>query len=97
MEDIRGPAPVRTTWDKLGNNVNEEVLATYLKNEYPQTIALWCFRRSSQSMRARVLALTCSLKNYQIGHVIAPHASRMEAGERRKCSTASRKRCASNS
>jgi flagellar motor switch protein FliG len=38
MEDIRGPAG-RTTWDKLGN-VSEEVLAAYLKNEYPQTIAL---------------------------------------------------------
>ena len=38
MEDIRGPAG-RTTWDKLGN-VSEEILATYLKNEYPQTIAL---------------------------------------------------------
>jgi flagellar motor switch protein FliG len=38
MEDIRGPAG-RTTWDKLGN-VNEEVLASFLKNEYPQTIAL---------------------------------------------------------
>ena len=38
MEEIRGPAG-RTTWDKLGN-VSEEVLATFLKNEYPQTIAL---------------------------------------------------------
>jgi flagellar motor switch protein FliG len=38
MEDIRGPAG-RTTWDKL-DNVNEEILATFLKNEYPQTIAL---------------------------------------------------------
>ena len=38
MEEIRGPAG-RTTWDKLGN-VNEEVLAAYLKNEYPQTVAL---------------------------------------------------------
>ncbi len=38
MEDIRGPAG-RTTWDKLAN-VNEEILATFLKNEYPQTIAL---------------------------------------------------------
>ena len=26
-------------WDKLGN-VNEEVLANYLKNEYPQTVAV---------------------------------------------------------
>lgn len=38
MEEIRGPAG-RTTWDKL-NNVNEEVLANFLKNEYPQTIAV---------------------------------------------------------
>ena len=38
MEEIRGPAG-RTTWDKLGN-VNEEVLAMFLKNEYPQTIAV---------------------------------------------------------
>lgn len=38
MEEIRGPAG-RTTWDKLGN-VSEEMLASYLKNEYPQTAAL---------------------------------------------------------
>ncbi|MCE3233557.1 MAG: fliG [Rickettsiaceae bacterium] len=38
MEDIRGPAG-RNTWDKLGN-VSEEVLASYLKTEYPQTVAL---------------------------------------------------------
>ncbi len=38
MEEIRGPAG-RTMWDKLGN-VNEGVLANYLKNEYPQTVAV---------------------------------------------------------
>ena len=38
MEEMRGPAG-RTLWDKLGN-VNEETLATYLKNEYPQTVAV---------------------------------------------------------
>ena len=38
MEDIRGPAG-RTMWEKLAN-VNEQTLATYLKNEYPQTIAV---------------------------------------------------------
>ena len=38
MEDIRGPAG-RTMWDKLGN-VTETVLASYLKNEYPQTVAV---------------------------------------------------------
>ena len=38
MEELRGPAG-RTMWDKLGN-VNEQVLANYLKNEYPQTVAV---------------------------------------------------------
>ena len=38
MEEIRGPAG-RTMWDKLAN-VNEAVLANYLKNEYPQTVAV---------------------------------------------------------
>jgi len=35
---MRGPAG-RTMWDKLGN-VNESVLANYLRNEYPQTVAV---------------------------------------------------------
>jgi len=38
MDEIRGPAG-RTMWEKLGN-VNEQVLANYLKNEYPQTVAV---------------------------------------------------------
>jgi flagellar motor switch protein FliG len=38
MDEIRGPAG-RTMWDKLAN-VNETVLANYLKNEYPQTVAV---------------------------------------------------------
>ncbi len=38
MEEIRGPAG-KTTWDKLGN-VSEDILAGFLKNEYPQTVAL---------------------------------------------------------
>jgi flagellar motor switch protein FliG len=38
MEEIRGPAG-RSIWDKLAN-VNESVLASYLKNEYPQTVAV---------------------------------------------------------
>ncbi len=52
MEEIRGPAG-RTTWDKLGN-VNEEVLAAYLKNEYPQTISL-VLSRLKPDHAARVL------------------------------------------
>ena len=38
MEEIRGPAG-RSIWDKLCN-VSEEVLAAYLRNEYPQTVAV---------------------------------------------------------
>jgi flagellar motor switch protein FliG len=38
LEEIRGPAG-RTMWDKLGN-VNEQILATYLKSEYPQTVSV---------------------------------------------------------
>jgi len=38
MQEIRGPAG-RNIWDKLAN-VNEAVLASYLKNEYPQTVAV---------------------------------------------------------
>ncbi len=38
MEEIRGPAG-RTMWEKL-SNVQEGVLASYLKNEYPQTVAV---------------------------------------------------------
>ena len=54
MDDIRGPAG-RTTWDKLGN-VSEDVLATFLKNEYPQTIAL-VLSKIKADHAAKVLAI----------------------------------------
>lgn len=54
MEEIRGPAG-RTMWDKLGN-VNEAVLANYLKNEYPQTVAL-VLSRVRADHAAKVLQL----------------------------------------
>jgi len=38
MEEIRGPAG-RNMWEKL-THVQEDILAAYLKNEYPQTIAV---------------------------------------------------------
>ena len=38
MEEIRGPAG-RNIWEKL-SNVQETVLASYLKNEFPQTVAV---------------------------------------------------------
>lgn len=54
MEEIRGPAG-RTMWDKLGN-VNETVLANYLKNEYPQTVAV-VLSKVKPDHAARVLSL----------------------------------------
>lgn len=53
MEDIRGPSG-RTMWDKL-SNVSETVLATYLKNEYPQTVAV-ILSKLKPDHGARVLA-----------------------------------------
>ncbi len=54
MEEIRGPAG-RTMWDKLGN-VNEAVLANYLKNEYPQTVAV-VLSKIKPEHAARVLSV----------------------------------------
>ncbi len=54
MEEIRGPSG-RTMWDKLGN-VNEGVLANYLKNEYPQTVAV-VLSKIKPAHAARVLSL----------------------------------------
>jgi flagellar motor switch protein FliG len=54
MEEIRGPAG-RTMWDKLGN-VHEAVLANYLKNEYPQTVAV-VLSKVKADHAARVLTL----------------------------------------
>ncbi len=54
MEEIRGPAG-RTMWDKLGN-VNEAVLANYLKNEYPQTVAV-VLSKVRADHAARVLSM----------------------------------------
>lgn len=54
MEDIRGPAG-RTMWDKLGN-VSEAVLASYLKNEYPQTVAV-VLSKITPDHAARVLSV----------------------------------------
>jgi flagellar motor switch protein FliG len=53
MEEIRGPAG-RTMWDKLAN-VNETVLANYLKNEYPQTVSV-VLSKIKPEHAARVLA-----------------------------------------
>jgi len=54
MEEIRGPAG-RTMWEKL-TNVNETVLANYLKNEYPQTVAV-VLSKIKPEHASKVLAL----------------------------------------
>ena len=54
MEEIRGPAG-RTMWEKLGN-VNEEILATFLQKEYPQTVSVVLSKVGTEHA-ARVLAL----------------------------------------
>lgn len=54
LDEIRGPLG-KTTWEKLGN-INESVLVNYLKNEYPQTVAVILSKiRADHS--ARVLSL----------------------------------------
>lgn len=54
MEEIRGPAG-RTMWEKL-SNVPEAALAGYLKNEYPQTVAV-VLSKIRPEQTARVLAI----------------------------------------
>src|SRR5262245_18093644 len=54
MDEIRGPAG-RNMWEKLAN-VPEEVLSNYLKNEYPQTVAVILSKLKSEHA-ARVLSI----------------------------------------
>ena len=54
MDEIRGPAG-RNMWQKLGN-IDASVLANFLKNEYPQTIAV-VLSKLKPEHAARVLAI----------------------------------------
>jgi flagellar motor switch protein FliG len=54
MDEIRGPAG-RNMWEKL-SNVPEQVLAAYLKNEYPQTVAV-VLSKIRPEHAARVLSI----------------------------------------
>ena len=82
MEEIRGPAG-RTMWDKLGN-VHEAVLANYLKNEYPQTVAV-VLSKVRPDHAARVLTLLPDSLRHGSGDAHAAHGERAEgrAGRRR--------------
>jgi flagellar motor switch protein FliG len=54
MEEIRGPAG-RNMWEKL-SHVQEDILANYLKNEYPQTVAV-VLSKLRPEHTARVLSI----------------------------------------
>jgi flagellar motor switch protein FliG len=54
LDEIRGPQG-KNTWEKLGN-VNEEILSSYLRNEYPQTAALVLSKINGEHA-ARVLSI----------------------------------------
>ncbi len=72
MEEIRGPAG-RTMWDKL-SNVNEFVLANYLKNEYPQTVAVVLSK-----VRPETAAATLAVLPEEFAMEVVMRLLRMEA------------------
>ena len=90
MEEIRGPAG-RNMWDKLAN-VHEAVLANYLKNEYPQTVAV-VLSKIKPEHAARVLASLPEELRDGRRHAHAAHGGGAE-GSARATSSA---RCAPNS
>jgi len=67
MEEIRGPAG-RNMWEKL-SNVQPAVLANYLKNEYPQTVAVVLSKISSEHA-AGVLSLLPDEFSLEVVHRI---------------------------
>src|SRR4029078_6644714 len=82
MDKIRGPAG-RNMWEKLAN-VQEEVLANYLKNEYPQTVAV-VLSKLRPEHAARVLSilpedlsLDCVNRMLQMGGVQKEVIERVE-------------------
>lgn len=67
MEEIRGPAG-RNMWEKL-SNVQPGVLANYLKNEYPQTVAV-VLSKISCDHAASVLSLLPEEFSMEVVHRI---------------------------
>jgi len=80
MDEIRGPAG-RNMWEKLAN-VQEEVLANYLKNEYPQTVAVVLSKLRAEHA-ARVLSiLPEELSLDVVGRMLKMEAVQKEVIER---------------
>ena len=90
MDELRGPAG-RNMWEKLGN-VQEEVLANYLKNEYPQTVAV-VLSKLRPEHTARVLAHPARGFRARRGQPHAEDGSRC----RKMSSNVSSRRCAPSS
>lgn len=63
IDEIRGPAG-KSTWDKLAN-ISEELLASYLRNEYPQTAAL-VLSKISPMHASKVLSVLPDDLSYEI-------------------------------
>ena len=77
MDEIRGPAG-RNMWEKL-SNVQEEVLANYLKNEYPQTVAV-VLSKIGPEHAAKVLAILPEELRARRDQPHAAHGSGAEGG-----------------
>ncbi|MEO0878512.1 MAG: flagellar motor switch protein FliG [Pseudomonadota bacterium] len=69
LEDIQGPAG-KTMWDKLAN-VNERVLAGYLKNEHPQTVAVILSQIKPEHAAQVIAALPALLGEEVINRMLA--------------------------
>src|SRR5438477_4135906 len=80
MDEIRGPAG-RNMWEKL-SNVQEEVLANYLKNEYPQTIAVVLSKLKPEHAARVLAALAEGLALDVVGRMLKMEAVQKEVIER---------------
>ncbi len=85
--EIKWPA---ATWQKLGN-IDAAVLANFLKNEYPQTIAVILSKIRADHAANVLRNLPNELSVEVVGRMLRPNSCR------RKRSTTSRTRCAPNS
>ena len=70
MEEFRDPAG-RTMWGKL-DNVNEQVLGNFLKNQYPQTIAV-ILGKIDQTHSAMVVTTLPENFAMEVGHAHTAH------------------------
>ena len=68
MAEIRGPAG-RDMWEKL-SHVQEDVLATYLKNEYPQTIAVVLSKIATDHASKVLAVLPAELAMYVVQRML---------------------------